>query len=457
MHPVEMAAVAGVLLVSAVLNAVLAVAYESVDTVPDYASFGPLWSAYVLSSDGTPRIDLSAWRRDFNPLLDLDPVELSRYWGYNAELHHVTTDDGYILGIHRITGPSRGARTSESGNELGRGRGQQRPVVIMAHPLLPCSAEWIVLGPGKALAYLLADEGFDVWLFNARGNTYSLNHTTLDTKSAAFWDFSFHEHGTQDLPALIQYAMRETGERRVQYVGFSMGTTMMFVMAAERPDVARHVQLFTGFGPVMHVMNVRSALFRLVLQTNPTRMRNAAAHGVYWLLPTSAAIRTAGEIFCSDGSPTQPLCVLLINAMSGRNDKQSNPSLLPYAISRTPAGTSYKNIGHYGQSHVQGFQQYDYGTAENLARYGQERPPRYNVSNIVVPSRLYYGMNDLLAVPRDVEPLCAALPNVLSCDAVADPLWTHLNFVWSKEAPELVYKRAIADMKEAVLSTNGYS
>ncbi len=44
---------------------------------------------------------------------------------------------------------------------------------------------------------------------------------------------------------------------------------------------------------------------------------------------------------------------------------------------------------------------------------------------------------------------CSQLPNVLSCDAVSDPLWTHLDYVWGKQAPELVYRRVIADMKEA--------
>ncbi|XP_034250602.1 lipase 3-like isoform X2 [Thrips palmi] len=428
-----MAGVVKVLLAVVLLGTAVSLA---ADPKSDLAADRLMWSAYLLSKEG-PTADLTR-RRPFNPLLDLDPVGLIQHYGYPAERHHVTTDDGYILGIHRIPGSGSSQREAV-----------RRPAVILAHPLLSTSAEWLVAGPEKALAFLLADEGFDVWLLNVRGNTYCLNHTTLSPHDDAFWDFSFHEHAVLDLPATIQYVVRETGQQQVQYVGFSMGTTIMFVMASERPDVAKHVTMFTALGPATALVHSRSYAWRALAHASGALKRMSRMLHTHRFLPSTAALRTAGEVFCSDGSITQSLCVGLIAALAGRNDAQFNKTMLPYIISRTPSGTSFKNIDHFAQSLKQGFQQYDYGHAENLRRYGSAAPPKYNVGNVNLPTRLYYGMNDHLADWTDAQKLCSELPNVLSCDAVKDPLWTHLDFVWAKDVVPLVYNKLIADLKES--------
>jgi lysosomal acid lipase/cholesteryl ester hydrolase len=37
--------------------------------------------------------------------------------------------------------------------------------------------------------YVLADAGYDVWLGNARGNTYSMKHVQFTAQGKKFWDF----------------------------------------------------------------------------------------------------------------------------------------------------------------------------------------------------------------------------------------------------------------------------
>ena len=45
---------------------------------------------------------------------------------------------------------------------------RRRPAVLLQHGLLQCSAVWVDNGPLQALAFILADAGFDVWLVRDR-------------------------------------------------------------------------------------------------------------------------------------------------------------------------------------------------------------------------------------------------------------------------------------------------
>jgi len=82
----------------------------------------------------------------------------------------------------------------------------------------------------KAFGYLLADAGYDVWLGNFRGNIYSRNHTDMDPDQEQFWRFSWDEMGQYDLPAMLFYVTKHTGQSTLVYVGHSMGTTAFWVM-----------------------------------------------------------------------------------------------------------------------------------------------------------------------------------------------------------------------------------
>lgn len=65
------------------------------------------------------------------------------------------------------------------------------------------------------------------------------------------------------------------------------------------------------------------------------------------------------------------------------------------------AGISVKTLSHYAQFSTSGrFQRFDYGKEENIVRYGTEKPPAYNISEITLPVHIFYGDKDVISTPK---------------------------------------------------------
>ena len=103
--------------------------------------------------------------------------------GFPVEIHQVTTEDGYILQLHRIP-HGRGAAASDR-------VGKPKKVVFFQHGMVTTDHIWIMNPTDKALAYMLADLGYDVWLANSRGTIPSRGHVSLDSSQNEYWRYSY--------------------------------------------------------------------------------------------------------------------------------------------------------------------------------------------------------------------------------------------------------------------------
>ncbi|XP_053606911.1 lipase 3-like [Plodia interpunctella] len=363
--------------------------------------------------------------------------ELVRKYNYPLEEHTVTTPDGYILGMHRIP-------HGRDKNNVPR----DRPIVFLMHGLVSSSADFILLGPGCSLAYILAEEGFDVWLGNARGNYYSRRHTRLNPDSwfsTAFWQFSWDEIGNIDLPAMIDYALAVTGRQRLHYIGHSQGTTTFFVLGSLRPEYNAKIISMHALAPSAYMEHSPNLLLRFISQFANNMEFALSLLGVGEFFPNNNVMTWAGQALCMDEVVTQILCSNIIFLMGGWNESQHNATMIPVIMGHSPAGASARQFVHYAQS-IAGrqFQRYDHGTLlANRRAYGTWSPPRYNLSKITTPVFLHYSDTDPMAHVRDVDRLFRELGRPIGKFRVSEPKFSHFDFIWAIDGKELLYDRII--------------
>uniref|UniRef100_A0A667YH87 Lipase n=1 Tax=Myripristis murdjan TaxID=586833 RepID=A0A667YH87_9TELE len=348
--------------------------------------------------------------------------EIIRRWGYPAEEHEVQTEDGYILTINRIP---HGLKHTASG---------PKQVVFLQHGLLAAGSNWITNLPNSSLGYVLADAGYDVWLGNSRGNTWSRKHRTLRPDQDDFWKFSYDEMAQKDLPAVVNHILKTTGQEQIFYIGHSQGTTIAFIAFSTLPELANKIKLFFALAPVATV----------AFTTSPMTKMSVLPDFLIWdlfgkrdFLPQSDMIKWFAEHFCSKERLSE-LCGNIFFVLCGYDEKNLNVTRTPVYTTHCPAGTSVQNMVHWAQLVNAGkFMAYNYGRAGNMAHYNQSTPPEYHVRDVKVPTAVFSGGQDTLADPKDVAVLLTQVSNLTFHKHIEH--WDHLDFIWGLDAPQEMF------------------
>ncbi|XP_025066247.1 lysosomal acid lipase/cholesteryl ester hydrolase-like [Alligator sinensis] len=369
-------------------------------------------------------------RNRVDPECFMNVSEIVRYHGYPAEEHEVVTEDGYILSINRIPGGKN------SGNK------GKRPVVFLQHPLLGDATHWISNLPNNSLGFILADAGYDVWLGNSRGNTWSSKHKTLKPSQKEFWRFSFDEMGKYDLPAAVYFILEKTGQKQLYYVGHSEGTAIGFTAFSTNPELAQKIKVFFALGPVATITYATGPLIKV--GTFPESLikfffGNKGIFQQYELLK---------KLVINLCTHLSKFCTSVLSFVGGCTMANLNMSRVGMYVAHSPAGTSVQNLLHWRQVYfAKQFQAYDYASnVKNMEKYNQTTPPAYEIEKLKMPTAIWSGGHDLLANPKDMDMLIPRFTNLVFYECF--PEWEHLDFIWGLDAAKRMYTKIIDLMKK---------
>ncbi|XP_034256405.1 lipase 3-like isoform X3 [Thrips palmi] len=366
-------------------------------------------------------------------------VELCASRGFQCERHEVRTADGYTLALVHVLGRAGAARVAG-----------QTPVLVQ-HGMLMSSDAYLLRKDDDNLPLILSGAGFDVWVGNYRGNAVSPHeHVTLSPDSYQFWNFSWHEMGLHDLPALVDYVLERSGQDDLHYIGHSMGSTGMMVLLSSRPEYNRKIRLATFLAPVAYVSRLRSRLFTQLASVAGRIKDFLVSHRIWNVLPRSAAIHRLADTLCLFPGADKLVCNPLLFEIAGHSPEHVLPNYASLIGAYLPAGTTIRIMEHYYEVARTGkFRPLGYGM-------GDPNPgAEYNIAAITAPVALYYSANDYFVYPPDVEQLANDLPNVFHKYLVPDSTFNHFDFILGVDARQLLFKEVLGVMlqREAALNS----
>ncbi|NXB99654.1 LICH hydrolase, partial [Orthonyx spaldingii] len=377
----------------------------------------------------TPSVDTSLCKKSRNPECFMNISEIIQYHGFPSEEYEVTTKDGYILGVFRIPA---GRNCQNTG---------KKSAVLLHHGILADATLWISNMPSNSLGFILADAGYDVWLGNSRGDTWSLKHKTLKPCQREFWQFSFDEIGKYDIPAELYFIMNKTGQKDVYYIGHSEGSAAGFIAFSTHPDLSQKIKAFFALGPVVTITHATSPLVRM------TRFPQSLIRlvlGCKGVLHDNELMKGPATQFCAC---LGKVCGSILCYLAGGRIQNMNTSRTDHYIGHYPAGTSVQNVIHWHQIlHADQFQAYDYGCKENMKKYNQTAPPVYKIEEIRIPTAVWSAGQDKFADPKDMARLLPRITNLIYHEHF--PAWGHLDFLLGLDATEKMYLKIIELIKK---------
>lgn len=311
-------------------------------------------------------------------------VDVIKSSGYDGSFYEVETDDGYILGVHRVH--SRHKNTTNF------------PVFLM-HGFLTTPISFFISNTKNSLPFMLADNGYDVFMGSRRGTKFSTNHKNFSTESKEFWNFTWHQIGLYDLKTMIDFTLNVTNTKKCFYVGYSQANIELLVLLSSRTEYNEKIIQ-------AHMMSIAAALpniHELGKFLSPIIMNYAKSHEDFLYINMKSFIPfqvQLAKMLCNSFIPLRvEICKNIIFFMVGRNRRSTeiNPNIYAVMFKNLSPRVGIKQILHFAQIIMTGkFQQYDYGIERNLVVYNNTNPPEYDLAKIIAPIYFYVGEEDVI-------------------------------------------------------------
>ncbi|PRP77187.1 hypothetical protein PROFUN_13373 [Planoprotostelium fungivorum] len=286
--------------------------------------------------------------------------------------------------------------------------------VILQHGLLDTTASWVINSRKTSLGFILADAGYDVWLVNGRGNSYSGEPNG--------WDWTFDDQAL-DLSYIISHVNTVTNTTPIVVAHSQGATTSLLALSSNAPPSIRGL---IALGPVTYLHHQTSPLFSIMAKLRIDVTLSILPSFAFG--PTQILLNSALGTLCK---VTPSVCDVTLSGLFGKTENL-NDSRMGVYTAHWPDVTSSHNMAHWIRNARSG----------DFSYYGGES---VDISRIHTKVAVFVGTRDSLGDPRDAARL---VQTVKGATVTTVEGYAHMDFVWAENAAELVYPQVLEKLEE---------
>ncbi|KAL1513436.1 hypothetical protein ABEB36_002847 [Hypothenemus hampei] len=376
-----------------------------------------------------------------DPDVDLTMEERIRKAGYPVEIHSMVTQDGYILSAYRIP---HGLNDDSKVN-------RNKSVVLLIHGMGGIVQVFFILREKRSIPYYLADRGFDVWIFNARGNKneFPKQHVKYDWNTDdEYWFYSFHDIALYDLSTTIDYILKVTGQKQLSAIGHSAGGPECYCLLAERPEYNKKIKVFLSWGGVPLIKRFDYPILNFFISMGDFIKKLIEKLQMSENFPITQSFKPFLRLLCAD-SYYRHMCHVAL-AVIGTHKSHTQRIEDIQLISSVLPRVSSKQIVHFLDNvKNKWFRKFDYGPKKNMEVYGQILPPEYNLTAATAPFVFFVAKADSLVTLENVLDSVRVTRNTVLLYTILDDTFNHVDYLLSGNATELVYEPTYRILKDA--------
>jgi pimeloyl-ACP methyl ester carboxylesterase len=349
-----------------------------------------------------------------------------RYIEYYAVGH-----DGYITQILNLINPKADrTKLKQPPVLMFHGSHLDSNIFLFAHSIQHHPEAWPrqptdgpITSSNRSLAFVLANNGYDVWLMGGRGSNppnsgWTFNakyHQSLHPKFRPtplmrsyswlpwYWNYDLDDVIKNEIPVQIDLVRNITGAKEFHVLAYSISTVTTMAFLGENPDYAKRVRTYTQMAPVIaanHFTWSHILWWEKIVPYLPNRGIGFEPSYFFDDLVVRNLIKLNSYV---DRLRYSLLWQWLRTNFGPTPIYQTN--LERNVLYHAMQPVSFKSCQQYAQSAKYGkLRYYDYGWLGNLMRYNRTTPPEHKIDRLEVQNYLVIsGSLDDLADPITVQ------------------------------------------------------